>query len=100
MSRCQVLLSNDSGQMHMANALGVPTVSVFGPTSEVRTGPVLAASKVLACDIPCRPCYSSNVVGFQCTHEVPFACLSGLSVGEVLTALLDLLANPAGKGRP
>lgn len=40
LQRCTVLVSNDTGGMHLANALGVPLVALFGPTNPVRTGPV------------------------------------------------------------
>ncbi len=40
---CRLLVTNDTGGMHLANALGVPTVALFGPTNPVRTGPLFAA---------------------------------------------------------
>jgi len=43
LSGCALLVSNDTGGMHLANALGVPLVGLFGPTNPVRTGPVFAA---------------------------------------------------------
>lgn len=43
LQRCQLLVSNDTGGMHLANALGVPTVALFGPTNPVRTAPVFAS---------------------------------------------------------
>jgi len=41
--RCSLLVTNDTGGMHLANALGVPLLALFGPTNPVRTGPVFAA---------------------------------------------------------
>jgi ADP-heptose:LPS heptosyltransferase/lauroyl/myristoyl acyltransferase len=43
LARCRLLVSNDTGGMHLANALGVPLVALFGPTNPVRTGPVFAS---------------------------------------------------------
>ncbi len=43
LGRCRLLVSNDTGGMHLANALGIPVVGLFGPTNPVRTGPVFAA---------------------------------------------------------
>jgi ADP-heptose:LPS heptosyltransferase/lauroyl/myristoyl acyltransferase len=43
LARCRLLVSNDTGGMHLANALGVPLVGLFGPTNPVRTGPVFDA---------------------------------------------------------
>ncbi|WP_415911094.1 glycosyltransferase family 9 protein [Oleiharenicola sp. Vm1] len=52
---CAVLVANDTGGMHLANALGVPVVGLFGPTNPVRTGPVFAAPKVLLQPPGCPP---------------------------------------------
>ncbi|QYM80399.1 hypothetical protein K0B96_07270 [Horticoccus luteus] len=43
LSECELLVTNDTGGMHLANALGVPLIALFGPTNPVRTGPVFAA---------------------------------------------------------
>ena len=43
LSSCRLLVTNDTGGMHLANALGVPLVALFGPTNPVRTGPVFDA---------------------------------------------------------
>ena len=42
-----MLVSNDTGGMHLANALGVPVVGLFGPTNPVRTGPVFNAPRAI-----------------------------------------------------
>lgn len=52
---CRVLVSNDTGGLHLANALGVPVVGLFGPTNPVRTGPVFHAPKVLLQPPGCPP---------------------------------------------
>jgi heptosyltransferase-2 len=54
-ARCRAFLSNDSGAMHLAAALGVPVVAVFGPTDERATAPV-GDHTVLTADVFCRPC--------------------------------------------
>jgi heptosyltransferase-2 len=53
---CSVYLSNDSGAMHLAAALGVPSVTVFGPTDEMATGPVAANASLLRQPVECSPC--------------------------------------------
>ena len=53
---CSVYLSNDSGAMHLAAALGVPSVTVFGPTDETATGPVAANASLLRQTVECSPC--------------------------------------------
>jgi len=55
LSACAVLIANDTGGLHLANALGVPVVGLFGPTNPVRTGPVFAAPRVLLQPPGCPP---------------------------------------------
>jgi heptosyltransferase-2 len=52
---CRVLVSNDTGGMHLANALGVPVIGLFGPTNPVRTGPVFSAHRRLLQPPGCPP---------------------------------------------
>jgi heptosyltransferase II len=54
--RCQVFVTNDSGAMHLAAALGRPVVAMFGPTDERATAPLGASADVLRADVFCRPC--------------------------------------------
>lgn len=53
---CAVFLTNDSGAMHVAAALGVPTVAVFGPTDPWATGPKGARTRVVREPLDCSPC--------------------------------------------
>jgi heptosyltransferase-2 len=53
---CTLCLTNDSGAMHVCAATGVPSVTVFGPTDEVRTGPVSPHAQVLREPVDCAPC--------------------------------------------
>src|SRR5690606_27672041 len=55
--RATVCVTNDSGPMHVAVALGRPVVAVFGPTSRVRTGPYRQPDAAVSADVPCAPCY-------------------------------------------
>ncbi|MGE3538423.1 MAG: lipopolysaccharide heptosyltransferase II [Candidatus Tectimicrobiota bacterium] len=57
LQQCQLLLANDSGLMHMATALRVPVVAVFGPTvQEFGFYPFSARARVISAAVPCRPC--------------------------------------------
>ena len=53
---CRLFLTNDSGAMHIASALGVPTVTVFGPTDEMATGPLGPATRQVREPVECAPC--------------------------------------------
>jgi len=53
---CRMFLSNDSGAMHVASALGVPTVTVFGATDDSTTGPTGAWARIVREQVECSPC--------------------------------------------
>jgi heptosyltransferase-2 len=53
---CVVYLTNDSGPMHVASALGVPTVAVFGATDHIATGPTNAWARTVRQPVECSPC--------------------------------------------
>jgi heptosyltransferase II len=84
---CRVLLTNDSGPMHVSAALGVPVVAPFGSTSPELTGPGLpddAWLRLLKSDAPCSPCFRR-----EC--PIDFRCLNGISIGRVVEAVLSLV---------
>lgn len=72
------LVTNDSGPMHVAAAVGTPVVALFGPTSEVRTGPYGPGHHVCSITLPCRPCFSRT-----CRHTVHLECLTRITPAEV-----------------
>jgi heptosyltransferase II len=79
LSRLQLLVTNDSGLMHAAAALGVPVVALFGSTDPGATGPFTDRATVIRHPLPCSPC-------FQRTCEEGYACLEAISVDEVTQA--------------
>jgi lipopolysaccharide heptosyltransferase I len=83
LSKACVLITNDSGPMHVAAAVGTPVVSIFGPTSVVRTGPYGAGHTVLTHDLPCRPCFSR-----VCRNAVPMECLESITPEQVVAAVV------------
>jgi heptosyltransferase-2 len=83
-SHCSVVITNDSGPLHLATALAVPSVSIFGPTDPGRTV-IPGASRVLRKEHACSPCYK---------RECPLRdhrCMSEISVDEVFDAAIGLL---------
>lgn len=79
-ARCSSFLSNDSSLMHMAVALNIPTIGIFGPTSSKQFGPWGKEHKVLRADIDCPPCYYSD----DRTKCDGIKCLDMISVEDVL----------------
>lgn len=90
LSMAKLLLTNDSGPMHIAAAVGTPVVALFGPTSAVRTGPYGDGHRVLTAAVPCRPCYSR-----VCRHPVEMECLRAISPEEAVKAVCQSLATGA-----
>ena len=83
----RVLLTNDSGPMHVAAALGTPVVVPFGSTSPELTGPGLpddTRHRLLKSDAPCSPCFRR-----EC--PIDFRCMNGISVERVVEAVLQAL---------
>jgi heptosyltransferase-2 len=85
LSRAALLVSNDSGAMHVMAALGRPQVAIFGSTSPVWTGPVNAKAAVVTLGLPCAPCYART-----CRYG-HYDCLGKVSAPDVLAAALALL---------
>ena len=88
LARVRLLVSNDSGPVHLASALGTPALVPFGPTSTVRWAPP-PPGRALSLGLACQPC--SNHGGERCPlgHH---RCLADLSAEAVLTAARGLLA--------
>ena len=84
LSRCRLLISNDSGLMHMATALQVPVVAVFGPTvQEFGFYPFQARAQVVSEPLPCRPCSTKGSMRCPRGHH---ACMQDVSSARVLAA--------------
>ena len=81
LSKASLLITNDSGPMHIAAAVGTAVVALFGPTSEVRTGHYGLGHSVLTGNVSCRPCFSRT-----CHNAVPLECLQMVSPEQVLAA--------------
>lgn len=82
-SICDVLLTNDSGPMHIADALDTPVVALFGSTSEVVTGPYRNGT-VIHKHVDCSPCYQRRC-------PIDFRCMKKIEADEVTKAILRLL---------
>ncbi len=88
--RARVVISTDTGPMHIAAAVGTPVVAVFGPTSPQRTGPYGDRHLVLRAGVPCSPCFSKRCIA----REVePMACMRRIGVEDVLAAVDQVLAR-------
>jgi len=82
MTGCRLFIGNDSGISHMAAALGLPTVAIFGPTDPKVWSPRGEKVFVVRKEIPCSPCPQERF--FQCQH---LECLRGIEIEDVLKGL-------------
>ncbi|MBA4387057.1 MAG: hypothetical protein C0404_03690 [Verrucomicrobia bacterium] len=82
-----LLIANDSGPIHMAAAVGIPVLGIFGPTDPLRTGPYGKMHRIVRASLPCQPCFSRT-----CRRgDVP--CLAGVTPERVSEEALGMLAD-------
>jgi lipopolysaccharide heptosyltransferase II len=81
---CRVYLTNDSGAMHIASALGVPTVAVFGSTDDHTTGPTGPLARVVREPVECSPCLKR-----EC--PIDHRCMTRVTAARVAETALELL---------
>lgn len=80
-----LVISNDSGPMHMAAAVGTPVLAVFGPTDPLRTGPYGPGHRVLRSKLLCQPCFSR-----KCAFD-DVSCMRAVTPEMATTAALEML---------
>jgi heptosyltransferase-2 len=83
---CRVFLTNDSGAMHVASALEVPTVAVFGATDDSATGPAGPRARVVREHAACSPCLLR-----EC--PIDHRCMTRVSAARVGAAAMELLSS-------
>ncbi|MFA4983755.1 MAG: lipopolysaccharide heptosyltransferase II [Candidatus Omnitrophota bacterium] len=91
--RCRLFISNDSGPVHIASAVGTPVISIFGRSQEGlsprRWGPLGLKDRILHTKVGCIECLAHN-----CTKD--FACLKAIGVDDVLAAADSILRDGGG----
>jgi lipopolysaccharide heptosyltransferase II len=84
--QCRLLLTNDTGTMHLGALLGVPVVAIFGSTEQRLTGPLGNGHIILRHHVECSPCFLR-----EC--PIDFRCMKAVSADEVARAVLSMLAK-------
>ena len=93
--RAALLVTTDTGPMHLAAAVGTPVVALFGPTAPWRTGPFGEGHRVIRTAPPCSPCFKRRCDEHRCR------CMKDISVERVHDAVIDLLGAPSSmRSRP
>ncbi|HVF72099.1 MAG TPA: lipopolysaccharide heptosyltransferase II [Chthoniobacterales bacterium] len=86
LGQCALLLTNDTGTMHLATLIGVPVVAIFGSTEPRLTGPLGTGDIVLRHQVECSPCFLR-----EC--PIDFRCMKAVNVEEVALAVAELLGK-------
>jgi len=81
---CRVFLANDAGAMHVASALGVPTVAVFGPTDWAATAPAGPLARIVRAPVECSPCMLRDC-------PIDHRCMTRVTAEQVAAAALELV---------
>lgn len=88
-ARARLFVGVDSAPMHIAAAMGTPTVALFGPSGDQEWGPWQVAHRIVASKHTCRPCGQDGCGGSKVSD-----CLTTLPVKQVFNAAMDLLGSP------
>jgi 3-deoxy-D-manno-octulosonic-acid transferase/heptosyltransferase-1 len=84
--KTSIVVSTDTGPMHLAAAVGTPVVALFGPTAPWRTGPFGHGHKIIRADLECSPCFKR-----QCNT---IDCMKQISVDQVFDAAMSAILLP------
>lgn len=98
LERLALLLTGDTGPMHLARAVGTPIVAVFGPSDPRRYAPDGPLDRIVRVDLPCSPCNRIRNPPSRCTGHIP-ECLTSVAVVRVLAAVDELLDIRGSRSR-
>jgi ADP-heptose:LPS heptosyltransferase len=90
--RLDLFVTGDTGPMHLAQAVGTPTVAIFGPSDPRRYGPRGVHDTIVRIDLPCSPCNRIRVPPARCTGHTP-DCLEGIGAAQAIAAIDDALRH-------
>jgi ADP-heptose:LPS heptosyltransferase len=90
LERLDLLITGDTGPMHLAVAVSTPVVAIFGPSDPARYAPRGPYDRVVRVDLPCSPCNRIRLPPARCVGHTP-DCLASVSADSVVTAALSVL---------
>ena len=97
LSRCNLLVCNDSGIMHLAASMKVPLVALFGPQSPVKFGPWGENSKVIYLDFPCSPCKQKFFQECEPSERGKPQCMETIPVEQVMESAIPFISKTRSK---
>lgn len=93
LTRCALLICNDSGIMHLAAAVGTPLVALFGPQSPVKFGPWGRDCEVIYKRFPCSPCKQKFFQECQPSPRMKPYCMEEITAADVIARAAERLEN-------
>jgi ADP-heptose:LPS heptosyltransferase len=84
-AEADVVISTDTGPMHLAVSVGTPVVALFGPTAPWRTGPYGSGHQIVRAGLGCAPCFKRQCATIACMHQI--------SVDQVLNAVSKVIGD-------
>jgi len=87
--RCRLFIGNDSGPLHIADAMGVATLGLYGPTDPRVQAPPGPGNRVIYKAVECSPCYDNGHFP-ECDH---ITCLRSITVDEVLGRVMEMVSG-------
>lgn len=92
MKRCNVFVTNDSSQMHIAAALGLKIVAIVGPTNRNYIYPWKTEHQIVSLNLDCAPCFFYSPTPLTCSRtDIKFKCIKELTVDMVYSSILKYL---------
>lgn len=91
LASCGLFIGNDSGAMHVAGAVGLPVVGIFGPTDPDGTRPMTSRFALVREPVSCSPCFLRHC-------PIDHRCMTGIPVERVVAAAQDWLGGQPGSG--
>lgn len=92
MKRCNVFVTNDSSQMHIAAPLGLRVVAIIGPTNQKYIYPWKTEHQIVSLNLDCSPCFFYSPRPLICTRtDLQFKCIKELTVNMVYTSVIKYL---------
>lgn len=88
-NECDLIIGGDTGMLHIADALGKNTLTIFGPTNPKLVGPYSEKSNNITLNIDCQYCYGTDKL-FECTNR---KCLNNITVEHIYDTVLEILNN-------
>lgn len=92
LKRCNLLITNDSSQMHIAAALGLKVIAIIGPTNQKYIYPWKTEHQIVSLDLDCAPCFFYSPKPLVCSRtDIQFKCIKELTVDMVYTSAVNYL---------